>query len=182
MGVLRGINKVALRYQAAPNVHLGPCHDLDPLWLFLSTPEQIARLDLRFPEATTLLTPLPPTHLLYTTHVILQKLFKKLFFTKPVILTSCQLCSYNVSYNTSLLLWHGYNQAPDKWYFLKYQMCDLEQFSKIQSHNYSEPSVVCKNNIHSSWWVLWPTKSLCNHYLHVYVATVAAVGNKTTFM
>ena len=40
-------------------------------------------------------------------------------FTKPVILiTSCQLCSYNVSYNTSLLLeqvWRGYNQAPEKY-------------------------------------------------------------------
>ena len=42
--VLRGINKVALRCQAAPYIHLSPCHDLGPLWLFLSTPEQIARL------------------------------------------------------------------------------------------------------------------------------------------
>ena len=39
-------------------------------------------------------------------------------FTKPVILTSCQLCSYNVSYNTSLPLeqvWCGYNQPPEKY-------------------------------------------------------------------
>ena len=26
-----------------PHIHLGPCHDLGSLWLFLSTSEQIAR-------------------------------------------------------------------------------------------------------------------------------------------
>ena len=131
MGVLLGINKVALRYQWAPYVHLGPCHDLGPLWLFLSTPDQMARLpgsQVRcthpptlpptHPPTTTLPSPsYPPTHPLYTTHDIAETFQKT--FTKPVILTSCQLCSYyNVSYNTSLLLeqvWHGYNQAPEKY-------------------------------------------------------------------
>ena len=44
VGLLLGINKVALRYQWARYVHLGPYHDLGPLWLFLSAAEQIARL------------------------------------------------------------------------------------------------------------------------------------------
>ena len=43
-GVLLGINKVALGYQCVPYVHLGPCHVVGPLWLFLSTPDQMARL------------------------------------------------------------------------------------------------------------------------------------------
>ena len=83
LGVLLGINKVALRYQWAPYVHLGPCHVVGPLWLFLSTPDQMARLPwsqvcwTHPPSRHHPPLPLPPTHPLYTTHVILQKLFKK---------------------------------------------------------------------------------------------------------
>ena len=39
-----GINKAALGYQTAPNVHFSPCYSLGPLWLFLSTTEQTTRL------------------------------------------------------------------------------------------------------------------------------------------
>ena len=123
MGVLVGINKVALRYQWAPYVHLGPCHGVGPLWLFLSAPEQIARvpwsqvcwihpptLPPTRPPTTTLPSPLPPTPLIHDTRDITETFQKT--FTKPVILT------YNVSYNTSLLLeqvWRGYNQALEKY-------------------------------------------------------------------
>ena len=101
MGVLLGINKVALRYQWAPYVHLGPCHVVGPLWLFLSTPDQMARLpwsqvcwthppSRHHPPATTLPSPLPPTHpLIHDTRDITETFQKT--FTKPVILTSCQL-------------------------------------------------------------------------------------------
>ena len=107
-GVLLGINKVALRYQWAPYVHLGPCHDLGPLWLFLSAPDQMARLpgsQVRWTHPptlppppspppshppTTLPSPLPPTYpLIHDTHDITETFQKT--FTKPVILTSCQL-------------------------------------------------------------------------------------------
>ena len=98
MGVLLGINKVALRYQWPPYVHLGPCHVVGPLWLFLSTPYQMARLpwsqvcwthppSRRHPP---LPSPPPPTHpLIHNTRDITETFQKT--FTKPVILTSCQL-------------------------------------------------------------------------------------------
>ena len=58
----------------APYVHLGPYHDLDPLWLFLSTPDQIARL----PGSQVCWT--PPIH---DTRDITETFQKT--FTKPVI-------------------------------------------------------------------------------------------------
>ena len=93
MGVLLGINKVALRYQWAPYIHLGPCYDLGPLWLFLT--RYLGCLDLRFaepthPPTTTLPSPLPPNQpLIHDIHDITETFQKT--FTKPVILTSCQL-------------------------------------------------------------------------------------------
>ena len=72
---------------------MGP---LGPLWLFLSTPEQIARLpwsQVRWthpPSHHHPPSPLPPTHpLIHDTRDITETFQKT--FTKPVILTSCQL-------------------------------------------------------------------------------------------
>ena len=96
MGILLGINKVALRYQWAPYVHLGPCHVLGPLWLVLSTPDQMAGLPCSRicwthpPSHHHPPLPLPPTHpLIHDTRDITETFQKT--FTKPVILTSCQL-------------------------------------------------------------------------------------------
>ena len=77
-----------------PYVHLGPCHVVGPLWLFLSTPDRMAGL----PWSRVCWThppsrhhpPLPPTHpLIHDTRDITETFQKT--FTKPVILTSCQL-------------------------------------------------------------------------------------------
>ena len=91
-----GINKVALRYQWAPTstsalamlwAHCGCFCQLLTRWL--------GCLGLRFagpthPPATTLPSPLPPTHpLIHDTRDITETFQKT--FTKPVILTSCQL-------------------------------------------------------------------------------------------
>ena len=103
MGVLVGINKVALRYQWAPYVHLDPCHVVGPLWLFLSAPEQIARLpwsQVRWIHPPSHHhPPLLPTHpIIHDTRDITETFQKT--FTKPVILTSSQLV---------------HNQAPEKY-------------------------------------------------------------------
>ena len=96
MGVLLGINKVALRYQWAPYVHLGPCHVVGPLWLFLSTPDQMAGLPWSqvcwtHPPSRHYPPLPPPAHppLIHDTRDITETFQKT--FTKPVILTSCQL-------------------------------------------------------------------------------------------
>ena len=116
---------MGLRYQWAPYIHLGPCHVVGPLygWFCQLPTGWLGCLGLRFagpthPPTTTLPSPLPPTHpLIHDTRDITETFQKT--FTKPVILTSCQLVYiYNVSYNTSLLLeqvWRGYNQAPQKY-------------------------------------------------------------------
>ena len=89
-GVLMGINKVALRYQWAPYVHFGPCHGVGPLWLFLSAPEQIAWVPCSQVCWKPPPSPLPPTHpFIHDTRHITETFQKT--FTKPVILTSCQL-------------------------------------------------------------------------------------------
>ena len=92
MGVLLGINKVALRYQWVPYVHLSPCHVVGPLWLFLSTPDQMAGLPwskVCWAHPPTHPPPRPSTPLIHDTRDITETFQKT--FTKPVILTSCQL-------------------------------------------------------------------------------------------
>ena len=50
-----------------PYVHLGPCHVVGPLWLFLSTPDQMVRLPwsqvCRTHPPSPPPSPIPPTHL-----------------------------------------------------------------------------------------------------------------------
>ena len=117
MGVLLGINKVALRYQWAPYVHLSPCHVVGPLWLFLSTPDQMARLPwsqvcwTHPPPATTLLPPPAYPPFIHDTHDITETFQKT--FTKPVILTSCQLV-YIMLAITLVYYWSKYGVATIK--------------------------------------------------------------------
>ena len=61
-----------------------PC--VGPLWLFLSTPDQMARLQVHWTHP-----PSPPAHPppIHDTRDITETFQKT--FTKPVILTSCQL-------------------------------------------------------------------------------------------
>ena len=100
-------------YQAAPNVHLGPCYGLHPLWLFLSATEQIAGL----PGSQV---PDPPSHhhpphphpilppLIHDTCDITETFQKP---PKLVIFTSCQLRSYNANYKTSLHMYFWYKSS-----------------------------------------------------------------------
>ena len=91
-------------YQTAPNVHLGLCYGLRLLWLYLSTTEHIAWL---LEVVTHPHLPPPPSH--PPPYTVVTDISESV--QKPV---SCQLCSYNASYKTSLLLvqvYRGYNQG-----------------------------------------------------------------------
>ena len=87
--------------QAAPNIHLCPCHGLGPLWPFSQLlNKQLGCLGLRFPGPTHPPSPptYPPTPLIHNTCDITES------FQNPA---SCQ-------HKTCVLLvkiWHGYNQA-----------------------------------------------------------------------
>ena len=79
-----------------PYIHLSPCHVVGPLWLFLSTPDQMARLPwpqvcwTHPPSRHHPPSPLPPAHPLIHDTSDITETFQKTF-TKPVILISCQL-------------------------------------------------------------------------------------------
>ena len=134
-----------MRCQAAPNIHLCLCHDL--LWLLLSVTEQTAWLPGSQvpwkPPSTTIPShhhPFPPLSLptpshspilLYTTLVILQKVFKNLGYS-----TTYQLCSCNASYKTDVLLvqiWCGYIQSS----FSQLQCLEYFKFGFLEIQSWS---------------------------------------------
>ena len=81
-----------------------PVHGQGLLWLFLSVTKQTAWM-LGSPVLWTHPhTTLPATHPLYTTLMMLQKVFKNLYKNQLFQLRSCQFCSCNASYKTSVLL------------------------------------------------------------------------------
>ena len=84
---------------------------------------------------------------MHDTHDITETFQKT--FTKPVILTS----SYNVSYNTSLLLeqvWRSYNPGPEKYSAMNIEIgisqntkCVIWNSFPKSSHNFKEIFILC---------------------------------------
>ena len=110
-----------------------------------------------------------------------------------MILTSCQLCSYNVSYNTSLLLeqvWRGYNQAPEKYSAVNIEIgisrntkCAIwNGFPKSSHIIYSLPYMYFRYSRKIIWLDVLTTNNNPNVVLHLYLLTVLENSGMSCFL